>query len=279
RSIENISAKEKDILRRGALDELIDEYLLRIKTNANLEKFEVSDAEIDAEMERFNKRFPTTEQRDEAITAQGMEGEKELRLRMTAILQQEKYLQHQTQKALSVSDAEAKEWYDAHQSEIALPERRRVRHLFIATLDTPSDEAREKLSAHLAAIKEGKTDIAKLASTVSEDEASKKSGGDLGWMRRARLPGDFAAPVFTVAKGTPTLIRTKLGWHIIEVTEIKPPAPLPFEQCKDEVKASISDQRRALVIKQYRHQLRIVNKERIEVYAEVFGVPDKKPDE
>ena len=151
-----------------------------------------------------------------------------------------------------------------------MPERRRVRHVFLATLDHPSDEAKATLAKHLELLMSDKINFSSLASSVSEDERSKKNGGDLGWMRQARLPGDFATAIFAVSVKKPTLVRTKLGWHIIEVTEISPPALLPYETMKEEIMVAISDSRRDDAVRQYRHQLQVINRLHVEIFPQVL---------
>lgn len=270
RDPEKVHANELKLLRWAAMDELIDENLLRIKTKANSNEVSVSDTEIDAEVLRFEKRFTSKEELTKAMLAQGIESDKELRFRMAARLQQEKYVFLKIKPHITVSDDEAKQWYDDHQEELKMPERRQVRHIFLATLDHPSAQAKATLAKHLTLLKAGKINFSSLASTVSEDERSKGKGGDLGWMRKARLPGDFATHTFSLPINTPTLVRTKLGWHILEVTAIKPPELLPFETMKEEVAAAISDSRRADAVKQYRHQLRLINHLHVEIFPQVL---------
>lgn len=270
RKLENVGEKELKLLRWVALNELIDEHLVRIKVRVNREEYVVSDGEIDAELERFKKRFGSGEEMEAAMEAQGIESGKELRYRLAARLQQEKYVEKQIEKAIAVGDAEVRAWYDENKEEMAVPERRRVRHIFMATLDHPSDEAKGVLESHLTAILEKKVEFAKVAAEVSEDLRSKKTGGDLGWMRKDRLPGDFAAAVFAAPRGKPFLFRTKLGWHIAEVTEVKGPEIPSFDLVKDEIRQALSDSRRKDAVDEVRRQLRYLEREKVVIYKDVL---------
>ena len=129
---------------------------------------------------------------------------------------------------------------------------------------------RQRFLPHLKMINEGKADFAKVAAEVSEDERSKKQGGDLGWMRKDRLPGDFSAAVFAMAMNKPTLVRTKLGWHIIEVTGVKSPELPAYDKIKGEIMTALSDLKRKEAIDQYRHQLRLLSHEKVEIYKVVL---------
>ena len=270
RDPEKVNAREIKLLRWVAMDEIIDENLLRIKAKVNAKEVVVSDGEIDLAVQRFAKPFTSPEELDKAMAIQGIDSRKELRFRMAARIQQKKYALTKIKSALIISDKEARQWYEEHQEEIRMPERRRVRHVFLATLDRLSEEAQATLAKHLKLLMSDKINFSSLASSVSEDERSKKNGGDLGWMRQTRLPGDFATAVFGMSVKKPTLVRTKLGWHIIEVTEISPSALLPYETMKEEIMAAITDSRRDDAVRQYRHQLRVINRLHVEIFRQVL---------
>lgn len=266
RDPEKVSDQEMKLLRWAALDELIDECILRIKVRANRDDFPVSDTEIDTEVAQFEKRFSSAGELDKALEAQGIKNREELRYRLAARIQQEKYLQEKTKDATHVTSEEAKQWYDDHAKELKLPERRYVRHIFLATLDHPSEQAKATLTKHLERLKKGQTNFKKLAADVSEDASTKSKGGDLGWVRKKRLPGDFAAAVFSLSQKSPTLVRTKLGWHIIEVTDIKAPELPTFKSMEKEITTALADSKREGAIKQYRHQIRLLNKDKIDIF-------------
>lgn len=138
-----------------------------------------------------------------------------------------------------VSGDEARRWFAAHAKELRNPERIRVRQVFLPTLDKDPEAVRKPLDQALVDLAAGKKDFAALVKELSEDPASKPLGGDLGWMSRDRLPADFAVPVFDLAVGKPALIRTKLGWHLVEVTERKPAEERDFESARDGVTAGL----------------------------------------
>ena len=267
---EKVSDQRRELLRWEALDEMIDEAVLRIKVRANRDDVPVSDAEIDIEVEQFENRFSTEAELDEALARQGIESRKELRYRLAAGIQQEKYVQEKIKKAIAASEEEVKEWFDKHQKEMKISERREVRHVFLATLDHPFEEAEATLAKHLLRLQNAEVDFTQLAAEVSEDTATKFKGGNLGWMKKDRIYEDFAKVVFSLSEKSPTLIRTKLGWHIVEVTGIAAPVQPEYEVMKADIMASLIDSKREAAVKQYRHQLRLLNHDQIEVYREML---------
>ena len=263
----DLSEAELKIKRRIALDTLIDLHLLgKIKVHYNKDQFPVSDEEIDAAVERFVSRFPNATVAAEALTGQGW-SEGELRARLAARIQQEKYLEDLIDTR--VSEEEAREWYDAHRQEIAYPERVRVRHVFLSTLDRDPEEARARLEGVLEELKAG-GDFTALAAEVSEDARSKNAGGDLGWMRAARLPEDFAKQVFALPLSTPSLVQTKIGWHLAEVMARRPAEERPYELAREEIMAALEAGKRVEGLRLYRRQLREFEKLKVEVFEDVL---------
>ncbi|MBK1855521.1 peptidylprolyl isomerase [Verrucomicrobiaceae bacterium 5K15] len=270
RDPEKVSEQELKLLRWAALDDLIDEAILRIKARVNREEAPVSEAEIDAELAQFEKRFATADELDQALGAQGIESREELRFRIAARIQQDHYVQLKIKDAITVSEQDARSWYDDHKKQLTMPERREVRHVFLPTLDHPSDEAKATLQEHLIKLQKEEIKFAELAASLSEDASSKDRGGNLGWLRKKRLPGDFATAVFSMTPKQPTLLRTKLGWHLVEVTGVKAAELLPFESVKEEIITDLMNSRREAAVKQYRHQLRLLNQDQIEIYRSML---------
>ena len=81
------------------------------------------------------------------------------------------------------------------------------------------EQTRQQARELFDRIKKGE-DFAALAKKLSDDTASKGTGGDLGWQ-----PAGVFAPEFETAIGTlkpaqtSTPFRTNLGWHIAQVLE------------------------------------------------------------
>ncbi len=265
-----LSAAQLRVVRYAALNELIDHQLLRVKTKANAVEVPVTGAEIEAEYDRFARQFEGPEELAAALAAQGISGDTELRIRLAGRLQQEKYLESRVGPPAAVSETDARQWYDAHRDRFVRPERVKARHVFIATLERDPAEAEQLLAAALARIRAGEAAFAAVAAELSEDERSKHHGGDLGWFARARLPADFTAAVFALPDKQPALVRTKLGWHLVEVLERKAAEPVPFEEARPELTAALETERRRHALQQFRDGLRRMERQHIHVYRAVI---------
>lgn len=251
--------------RDAALEELIDHQLLRLQTKALAPQLAVSDSEIDERLRRLVGRFESKGALESAMKSQGIEQEQDLRDRLAARIRQEKFVNLRVGPFTRVTEEEALEWFGKNPQAVALPERIEVRHVFIPTLAHPPEEAKLKLDTALAELTEKKKDFATLAKELSEDPASKDNGGSLGWMTRDRLPADFAAPVFALGANQPALVRTKLGWHLVEVTGSKPAEPRTFEQAKPEILAALEAVKRQKAVEDLRKSLRKPGTVKIEI--------------
>jgi foldase protein PrsA len=67
---------------------------------------------------------------------------------------------------------------------------------------------------------QGGTDFAVLAKQVSQDEATRDNGGDLGWFPRDVMPPEFEEVAFKLQPGGVSgVVSTQLGLHILKLLE------------------------------------------------------------
>jgi len=255
KTLAGLSPEEQKTARKAALADLIGQELLLAEIKAAEPALEVSAAEIDARLKGFTARFSNKEALEGAMKSQGIASEKDLRDRLASMIRREKFVEAKIAPQARVSDDEAKKWFEAHGKELAIPERVEARHIFIPTLQTPAEEAKKKLDEALAQLTAKQKDFAALAKEFSQDPATKDRGGNLGWMTRARLAPDLAAPLFSLPVHQPSLVRTRLGWHLIEITARKATEPRTFEDAKAEVLSALEAVKRRDAVKAYRADL------------------------
>lgn len=256
KSFDSLSAAEKTKAHEAALEELIDHALLRDKIAGDTKSIHISDDGINARLRAMLGRFTTKGEMESSMKGQGIANESELRARVAARLQQEKWIEAQIAPMILVSDEEARAWFDQNAASMAMSERIEVRHIFMAAMDHPQAEIDAKLGAALDDLKSQRKDFTTLARELSDDPASKDRGGSLGWMSKARLPADFAAAVFSMPIGQATIIRSSLGSHLVEVTARKPAEAANFEQMKLEVIAALEAIKRQQALAELRRKIR-----------------------
>lgn len=117
--------------------------------------------------------------------------------------------------------------------------RVRARHVLVRVAEkAPPDAdaaARKKIEEALERARKGE-DFAAIAEQLSEDPGSKDKGGDLGWFG----PGVMAKPFEEAALVTPKgglagPIRTRFGWHAIQVTDLQEPELISPEKASPEI--------------------------------------------
>jgi parvulin-like peptidyl-prolyl isomerase len=250
--------REKACSAQQALDELIDDELLRQRLEQQPDRagLSLTPAEVDESMRRFESKFESPEALVSALKSEGFSDEAALRDHLAQTLRLEKLISLSTVGDSHVSNVETRQWFDQHAAALATPERLQARQVFLATLDREPQVARQKLEAALADLKAGTKDFATLVAELSEDEGSKPQAGDLGWMTRERLPEDFSRALFELKPGEPTLIVSKLGWHLVEITARKSAAPADFGLLRLEIWTALSAQKKSAAIRALRQKLR-----------------------
>lgn len=266
KNLSDLSPEDTKLVTYAALGDLIDHELMRVKVEHNTAELKVSEEEITLRLKRFAGRFPSEDVLETAMKARGISDGTALRNFIAARIQQEKYIALRVDPLVSVSEEEIQTYYDANNESLKVPERIRARHIFLATLEKPSEEAKQTLTQALADLNEKKNEFAAIAKELSQDPSTKDKGGDLGWMSQARLPADFAVQVFALEKGKPTLIRTKLGWHIVEVTDRKAAAPRSLEDVTPEIIAALTAVKRHQAVADFRDALRKFENHKIDIF-------------
>jgi hypothetical protein len=87
-------------------------------------------------------------------------------------------------------------------------------------------------------------DFGDLAKAHSEQPHTKASGGDLGWVSKQSLQDDefgrtcLRIPLHQISRP----FKSKVGWHIVQVTGIREPGPAPIEGVVvQDIRASLND--------------------------------------
>lgn len=107
-----------------------------------------------------------------------------------------------------------------------------ARHILV-----PDEDTAKKIIGEL----KGGADFAELAKKYSTDPAGSTNGGDLGFFKRGDMLPEFAEAAFNLKPGTytETPVKTRFGWHVIKLEELRTAPPPSFEQVKDEVRQQL----------------------------------------
>jgi peptidyl-prolyl cis-trans isomerase D len=147
------------------------------------------------------------------------------------------------------SEEEVKKFYTKHMStRYNTPKQVCARHILVrAEKAMPPDlrkKAEERIAEAGAEIGKG-VDFAEVAKKYSED-STKDKGGDLGCFGPGQMVPQFEEAAFGLKVGeVSTRIETPFGFHLIKVTEIKPPVEKKLEDVKSEIAMEIVQTQKA----------------------------------
>ena len=171
----------------------------------------------------------------------------------------------------SVSDAEAKKFYNQNLDKFKRPERVRASHILISvnpeeiteivksdaknkSLDDNAIKAKvneeikakeAKVNQLLAEVKKDPSKFAKIAKENSEDTNSAIKGGDLGFFNAKEMVPEFSKAAFSMKPNTISdkPVKTQYGYHIIMVTDRAAASVTPFEKAKPDIKGYLENQK------------------------------------
>jgi parvulin-like peptidyl-prolyl isomerase len=171
-----------------------------------------------------------------------------LRRALAEAIRGEEWIENQIASQVAVSDAEVQKYFEQHQAEFMQPTRIRARHIFLAAPEGSAAElmqAKQRTILDVAARLGRGEDFGELAAAVSEDEASKTHGGDLGFFAADRVPAEFFAAAESLAiNAPPRFLQSHLGFHALQVTDGHPARPLTLAEATSEITALIAAEKR-----------------------------------
>jgi peptidyl-prolyl cis-trans isomerase C len=228
---------------REILDELIVDKLIARKASS----VDVKDADLEAEVARIKSQFPSADVFKAEMTKAG-ETEETFRANVKRMFQQQKWMESQVGDKAKVSEADIKKFYDENKKEFEHPELVRASHILIRVPEDADDKtvAEKKKAAQAALDRVKKEDFATVAKEVSEEPGAAQSGGDLSFFPKDRMVPEFATAAFAMKKGQVSKepVRTKFGWHVIQVTDRKDAGTMPFEEVKAQVGSYLEGSKR-----------------------------------
>ncbi len=131
----------------------------------------------------------------------------------------------------SVSEADAKSFYDEQVKQLKPEQEVKARHILVESEDKAKEIA-EKI-AHGA-------DFAEMAKEHSKDPGTKDEGGTLGYFSRGQMVPQFEEAAFKLEKGDISQpVQTQFGWHLIQVEDKRERQPPEFDAIKDRLMVSM----------------------------------------
>lgn len=125
---------------------------------------------------------------------------------------------------LTVSDEEAKKFYDENPVLFTQPEKIHASHILVSG-DTQLAKVQEELKVKSFDV---------VAKEYSQDPGSAANGGDLGEFQKGMMVPEFEKAAFELKNigDVSAPVKTQYGWHIIRLEGRTPESKISFEQIK-----------------------------------------------
>jgi len=229
---------QKKQIQGQILDLLIEEELYT--QQADEMKISVTDKQVEDEVNRTIKRFPSQAEFDKALKDAGMTMDDLREFTKTRLLTEA--VNKKVVGTVKVTEAEAKEYYEKNPTQFKDPEKIKVSHILVAT--------EEEGKAIIAEINGGK-DFAEVAKEKSTDPGSKTNGGDLGYVQKGVMAAEFEAAAFALEPGAMTAapVKTSFGWHVIKVFEKTAEKQRTYDESKASIDQMLKAQKESAKIK------------------------------
>ncbi|HBH35719.1 MAG TPA: peptidylprolyl isomerase [Gammaproteobacteria bacterium] len=212
-----VTDAEIDALIRRKNQQRVVSWLL-IDADSYKEQVEVSDSDIETYYNENKQSF----RRPERVKLEYLE------------------LNHAALSAdISVDEEQLRASYDERKEDFRSPETRHTRHILIKVGgDVSDDDAKAEAQKLLDELKAG-ADFAELAVEHSDDKGSGSNGGDLGAVERGMMVKPFEDAAFALQQDQISeLVRSRFGYHIIQVTKVEGGDLQAF----DDVKQKLADE-------------------------------------
>ncbi len=270
----DLPAKNLEIAQLAVLDEMISHELIR--QWSRVFPITIDPEQLAKRVAEFESHFAPGELKA-ACQAQNL-SQTELRRLLRLHAEQQYWLEEKISQATDVAAEEIRLWYEVYRENLKAPEVIRARHLFLSTVteDTPQKEVLIRdLHAKLQA---GTHGFEELAAAYSTDERTKEIGGDLGYFSRHRMPEDFTAAVFDLEVGQLSKVfRTKVGWHVVEVTERLETRQIELEEIRPEIEAFLENEWRTLALGSLlNEQLRTTRRAKVVMFPAAYELDEVK---
>lgn len=223
--------KQRGEITRVVLDQMIEQRL--ILREARRVNALATDAQIDAQLAEIKRNFPSEADFQSALAQRGLTVNA-LRDRLRTNVTVQNLVGKVT--SVSVTDAEVEQYFRQHRREYDQPEQVRASHILL--------ESDAEARFVLARLRRGDK-FEDLARQYSKDPGSKEQSGDLGFVGRGQLVGEFEKAAFTLRPGQVSgIVKTQFGYHLIKVTGRKDPQPANLAQVRDQIRAQLLSKKR-----------------------------------
>lgn len=229
--------KQLEQVRIQLLNQMIEDRLVAME--AKKLGIEVSDAEVQEEVEAFKKQFPNPETFEAEMKKDGLtlaNIEKRFRERLAI----EKLHEGVIRGQVAVTPTEVEEYYKENSREFVTRPKAEAWVITVRKSDAAiqqgiaDERAKSKIEKVRKELKKGK-DFSELARQNSDDDKANE-GGFLGVVSKGDLLGEFDSVLFSQNENEfSDVFETEMAYHILKTGKKYDSKPQNFEEVKDQI--------------------------------------------
>ena len=244
-----LTVKEKNSI----VKDLIEKEVVRELVNQQAEKenLKIDHELIEKELKLLRAGYASEEEFNNALKSRNINLE-EIKKSMQIEINARQLLNAEIKGKVNISDNEVKKYYEDNKPRFQRPEAYHTRHILAAyfppeALRNQTIEELKKNKEYFTRIAEEKIDkvikelkkganFVELAKNLSDDESSRENGGDLDFIYKGIFETSFDEAVEKLNPGeTSGKIKTRFGFHVIQLIEKRPSEMAPFNEMKSEI--------------------------------------------
>ncbi len=238
-------------LKQNVIQSFVDRNVLL--ESAKKKDISVEEGEIDEVIEQVKGTVPEELTFEQALDRMGMTMD-ELEEQIKGELMVQKLVEEKLEALPEIDEEQAEAFYEERKEQFQRGESAEVRHILVKVEEGADEATLEKKKAEAEELRdklEEGADFAELAKEHSEC-GSAASGGNLGVVEKGRTVPAFEQAAFSQEPGKiGPVVKSKFGYHIIEVLDKNEAGTLPFEDVKEDIMNYLARQQEQEVVENY----------------------------
>jgi peptidyl-prolyl cis-trans isomerase D len=178
-----------------------------------------------------------------------------LRVPLTAVTPLVKVTQEEVKAFVAKEGARIESFHRENAARFDQKKKVRVRHVLAKVAPDGDDAAaKKKIDEAAARVKKGE-DFAKVAQALTDDEATRTRGGELGFVSEGLFDDAFAAAALSLEKGQVSApVRSASGWHLVQAEEVVAAKRVSLDGARETIARELLVNERALAFAKERAQ-------------------------
>ena len=245
-----LTVKEKSSIVKGLIEKEVVREL--VNQQGKKENLKIEPELIEKELKTLRSLYTSEEEFNNAMKSRNINLE-EIKKAIQIDINKNHLLNAEIKGKINPpSDEEVKKFYEDNKSRFQRPEAYHTRHILAAYFPPEAVRnqtikelkknkeyfariAEEKIDKVIEELKQG-ADFEKLAKNLSDDESSRENGGDLDFNYKGSFETSFNEAIEKLNPGeTSGKIKTRFGFHVIQLVEKRPSEMAPFTEMKPEI--------------------------------------------